>query len=200
MTMPDAQSNPAAIRLAHVSPRVWLALYLAAVVAVTFIHAPAVLAALLAVALVAAGTPRWRLLRRAVVAVLAFNLAVSLGYAAVALWQGTFAAGYLLLANLRVLLLVYLGFWFVARGDLLAALAGWPTATLLTTLAVGQIKTFERLLRDFRYAFASRNLARPRLTDRARHAGAQAQTLLDKSLAASAETAAAMRSRGAFDA
>lgn len=179
--------------------RRWLFAYLAAVVAVTFIHAPAVLAALLALALAGAGTARWRLLRRAVLAVLAFNLAVSAGYAAVALWQGAFSAHYLLLMNLRVLLLVFLGFWFVDRVEVLAALHGWPLAILLATLALGQIRAFERILRDFRHAFESRNLARPRLAARTRHAAAQAQTLLDKSLAASAETAMAMRSRGAFD-
>lgn len=179
--------------------RRWLFAYLGTVVAITFIHVPAALAALLVAALLAAGPARWRLLRKAVLAVLAFNLAVSLGYAAVALWQGVFSAHYLLLMNLRVLLLVFLGFWFIDRVEVLAALRGWPLATLLATLALGQIRAFERILRDFRHAFESRNLARPRLAARTRHAAAQAQTLLDKSLAASAETALAMRSRGAFD-
>lgn len=181
------------------SARRWLFAYLAAVVTITFIHAPAALAALLVAALAAVGPDRWRLLRRTTLAVLAFNLAVSAGYAAISLWQGTFSPHYLLLVNLRVLLLVFLGFWFGARVDVLAALRSWPLATLLATLALGQIRAFERLLRDFCHAFESRNLARPRLAARTRHAAAQAQTLLDKSLAASAETALAMRSRGAFD-
>lgn len=183
----------------RLSPRLRLALYLFAVVAVTFLHAPAALAAFLALAVLAAGRRRWRLLRRTVLAVLAFNLTVSLGYVAIGLWQGSFAADYLLLANLRVLLLVYLGFWFVAATDLLAALSGWPLASLLAALAVGQIKTFERVLRDFRLAFESRNLARPRLIDRGRSAAAQMQTLLDKSIASANDAALAMRSRGAFD-
>jgi cobalt/nickel transport system permease protein len=92
--------------MATLTPRAWLALYLATLVAITFIHQPAVLAALLAVALVAAGRGRWRLLRRSLYAILAFNLTVSAGYVAVALWQGLFAADYLVLANLRVLLMV----------------------------------------------------------------------------------------------
>jgi cobalt/nickel transport system permease protein len=182
-----------------VTPRIWLTFYLGAVVTITFIHAPAMLAALLAIAVAASGTRRWKLLRRALLAILAFNLTISAGYAAVALWQGNFAPGYLLLVNLRVLLLVYIGFWFVASVDLLGALAGWPLATLLFTLSIGQIKTFERILRDFRLAFKSRNLVRPKLADRGRNAAAQAQTLLDKSLASANEAALAMRSRGAFD-
>lgn len=177
----------------------WLAAYLAAVVAVTFVHSPALLAALLAAAIAAAGRERGRLLRRALLAVFAFNLAVSLGYVAVALWRGDFAADYLLLANLRVLLLVFLGFWFVARVNVLAAFAFSPTLSLLATLAAVQAQHFARVARDFRLAFASRNPGPASLADRARHASAQAATLLDKSVAGASETALAMRSRGVFD-
>jgi cobalt/nickel transport system permease protein len=124
---------------------------------------------------------------------------VSLGYILVAHWQGAVSATYLLTINLRVILMVYLGFWFIARGDLLTALAAWPLASLVATLAIGQIKTFERILRDFRLAFASRNVSRPRLRDHHHLAAAQAVTLLDKSLAAANDAALALRSRGAFD-
>ncbi|MDP2196231.1 MAG: hypothetical protein Q8J72_09640 [Rhodocyclaceae bacterium] len=181
------------------SARTWLGLYLAAIVAATFIHAPAVLAALLAIALAAAGATRWLLLRKTLWAVLAFNLTISAGYALVTLWQGGFSADYLWLANLRVVLMVFLGFWFVARFDLPAVLAGWPTATLVFTLALGQIRSLERIIGDFRLALASRSVAPPRLGDRARHAGAQGIALLDKSMAAATESTLAMRSRGAFD-
>lgn len=179
--------------------RRWLAAYLAAVVAITFIHAPTALAALLAAAFAAAAGIRLRLLKRTLLAVLAFNLTVSAGYALLASWRGDFNAGYLLLVNLRVVLLVFLGFWLVARVNLLDALAGWPTATLVATLALGQIRSLERIVADFGLAFTSRNPAPPRLADRVRHAGAQGAALMDKSVAAATESAMAMRSRGAFD-
>ena len=177
----------------------WLLAYFAAVVAVTFIHAPWLLVALLVVALAMSGRGRWKIARRAVLAGLTFNLAVSLGYAAVAQWQGSFSARYLMLVNLRVLLLLFLGFWFVARVNLLEACRFSPTLGFVVTLAAGQIGAFARLLRDFRLAFASRNAAAPALQDRARHAAAQAVQLLDKSVCMAAETALAMRSRGCFD-
>jgi len=182
------------------SARRWLYLYLAVLPAPTFVHDPRLLGAALLVAIAAAGAGRWRILKRAALAILAFNLSVSLGYVLVGLWRGDFHPDWLLVANLRVLLMVYLGFWFVARVSLLAALAGWPTATLVATLALGQARTFERILRDFRYAFASRNIVRPRWRDRRHLAGAQAVALLDKTQAQSTEVALAMRSRGAFDA
>lgn len=177
----------------------WLFVYLAAVVAVTLLHEPWLLAALLAVAFIASGPSRLKILRRAVLAILTFNLTVSLGYAAVSLWQGNFSAQYLLLVNLRVLLLVYLGFWFVARVNLIEACRFSPALSFVVTLAAGQIAAFSRALRDFRLAFVSRHAAAPALSARARHAAAQAGHLLDKSVAMAAETALAMRSRGAFD-
>jgi len=181
------------------NPRRWLAAYLAAVVALTFVHRPLLLAALLALALACSGTGRWLLLRRAFKAVLAFNLSVSLGYLVVALWQERFSATYLLVVNLRVLLLVFLGFWFVSRVNLLQALTLSPTLSFLAALAVGQVAAFSRIVRDFRLAFTSRNCAAITLADRARHASAQASHLFDKSICSAADTAMAMRSRGSFD-
>lgn len=179
--------------------RIWLLLYLTGVVGITFLHHPALLGTLLCIALTFSRKLRWHCLRRAIYGSLTFNLAVSAGYAVVAIMQGTYSTDYLLLLNLRVILLMYLGFWFVARVNLLEALSGWRIATLLAALAVGQIKVFERILNDFRAAFESRNLARPRWRDRTRHAASQVQTLLDKSIANSNEAALAMRSRGVFD-
>lgn len=181
-------------------PRHALYLYLAVLPAPTFIHEPRLLALALFAALILAGSERWRILKKSLLAILAFNLSVSLGVVLIGLWRGSLDVEWLILANLRVLLMVYLGFWFVARVDLLAALRGWPTATLLATLAIGQVRGFERLLRDCRFAFASRNIIRPRLIDRGRHTGAQGAALLDKAQAQASEVALAMRSRGAFDA
>ena len=182
------------------NPRCWLVAYLVAVVAATFVHAPALLAAALALALADAGRDRWRLLKRTLLAILAFNLTVSLGYAAVALWRGDFNPHYLLLVNLRVLLLVFLGIWFAARVDVVAAIGVSPTLTFVATLTLGQLRAFERIVKDFALAFASRSPAPPRLVDRARHAAAQGIALMDKTQAAATESALAMRSRGAFDA
>jgi cobalt/nickel transport system permease protein len=183
----------------QLSPRAWLAAYLLAVVAATFVHEPALLAAALTIAVAAAGRERWKLLRRTLLAILAFNLTVNLGYTAVALWRGDFNAGYLLLVNLRVLLLVFLGMWFAARVDVVAAIGVSPTLTLVATLTLGQLRAFERIVNDFKFAFASRNPAPPRILDRAHHAAAQGIALMDKTMAAATESAMAMRSRGAFD-
>jgi cobalt/nickel transport system permease protein len=181
------------------SARLWLAAYLSAAIALTFVHQPGLLAVLLTLALACSGKERWRLLRRALRAVLFFNLSVSLGYTVVALWQQRFSGAYLVLVNLRVLTLVFLGFWFVARVNLLQALAFSRTLSFVAALAVGQVAAFSRIVRDFGLAFTSRNAAAVNMGDRARHASAQASHLLDKSICGAAETAMAMRSRGCFD-
>jgi len=180
-------------------PRHALYLYLAVLPAPTFIHDPALLGAALLIALGLAGAGRWRILKRSLLAILAFNLSVSLGVVAVGLWRGQIDAGWLLVANLRVLLMVYLGFWFIAKVDLVAACTGWPTLQRIATVAIGQMRVFERLMRDSRFAFATRTITRPRLADRHHHAGAMAVALLDKAQAQATEVALAMRSRGAFD-
>jgi len=184
----------------QLSPRHALYLYLAVLPAPTFVHDWRWLGAGLLLAIIFSGSERWRILRRSLVAIVAFNLGVSLGVAIVGFLQGGIDTTWLLTTNLRVLLMVFLGFWFVSRVDLLAALAGWPTASLIATLALGQIRVFERVLMEFRLAFASRSPVSPGLIARRRQAAAQTVALLDKAQAQSTEVALAMRSRGAFDA
>ena len=179
--------------------RAWLLGYVAAVLAASFVHVPLLLAGGLFGASLAAGPARWRLLKRALLAVLLFNAGVSLAYAVVAWWQARPLLDALLLINLRVLLLVFLGFWLVDRVRLLDALAGWPLLTTIATLALGQIGVYRRLLEDFRLAFRSRNALPPTPLAMLRHAGAQGGALLDKSLHDAEQAAQAMRSRGAFD-
>jgi cobalt/nickel transport system permease protein len=179
--------------------RLWLVAYLAALITATLIHQPLLFAAALGLAFVASGRDRWRLLHRALLAILAFNLTVSLGYAVMSLWRGVFNFDYLLLINLRVLLMVFLGIWFATRVHLVAALGISPTLTLIATLAIGQLRACRQIIADFALAFASRNPAPPRLIDRIHHAAAQGIALMDKTTAAATESALAMRSRGVFD-
>lgn len=176
-----------------------LAIYLGCVVALTFVHDPVWLAAALVAAVVLSGAQRLRLLKRASMSVLAFNLSVSIGYVVIALLQQRFSAEFFLLINLRVLLLVFLGFWFISRVDLLDAFGFSRTLSFVTVLAVGQVIAFNRIIQDFRLAFTSRNASGAGIRDRARHAAAQASCLLDKSVSGASETAMAMRSRGCFD-
>jgi cobalt/nickel transport system permease protein len=181
------------------SDRVGLLAYLAAVVAVTGVHSPAALAGGLAVAVLIAGRRRWRYARRALLAVALFNGVVTLSYAALALWQGRFSGEYVLLLNLRVLLLTYLTFLAADRVNLLRALAFSPTLGYLVSLAYSQSLTFRRVFQDFRQALASRSLEPPSARAVLRHGAATGSYFVDKSLQETAAIGQALRSRGFFD-
>jgi cobalt/nickel transport system permease protein len=182
--------------------RVRLALigYLAGLVVGTSVHQPGLLAAGLALVLVLAGRQWLRILRRAILAVLAFNGVVTASYATLAGLQGNFSLEYVVLVNLRVLLLTTLTFLFVARVNPFRALDFSRSLTFLFTLAYSQAMAFRRVLSDFRLAFQSRCIERAALRDRYRHGAGVGAHLLDKSLHHATEITQVMRSRGFFDA
>jgi cobalt/nickel transport system permease protein len=176
----------------------YLLFYLSAVLAATCVHDPAWLAAGLALTLLAAGGEAWRLLRRVLLAVLAFNAVISLSYAAMA-WMRDFSPWETLLRlNLRVLLLTTLTFLFIARANLFRALDFSKSLTYVLGLAYSQALTFRRAHEDFRLALASRSLRRPGLLDRYRASAAAVSWFLDKSLHAAVQSSQALRSRGFF--
>jgi cobalt/nickel transport system permease protein len=182
-----------------VSARIALLAYAAAVVVGTSVHKPGLLAIAFAGVLMMAGRNWVRILRKASIAVLAFNAVVTLSYAGISALQGTFAWHYVVLVNLRVVFLTCLTFLFVSRVNLFEALMFSRSLTYLFTLACGQAMTLTRVLRDFRLALRSRSIDQPALGDRYRQVASAGVLLLDKSLHDATEITYAMRSRGVFD-
>jgi len=178
-----------------------LVAYLLAVLALGFIHHPALLALALLVALLAAGRARWRYLKRSVLAILAFNLCVSVGYALMQWWQqGQWPWWTLARMNLRVSLMVFLGIWFIHRVNVLRALACSPALMRLAALAAGQAMLFARMVEYYRLASISRSVGmRLPLRQRLHHGARLCTQLVDKSVTAADEAARAMRARGCFD-
>jgi cobalt/nickel transport system permease protein len=177
---------------------VYLLLYLAAVITVTLIHSSLWLAAGLVLVFMMAGRDAARLLRRAVLTVLAFNMVISLSYAVMAWVQDFSPWEALLRINLRVILLTLLTFLFAARVNLFRALDFSKSLTFVLGLAYSQALTFRRAHDDFRLALASRSLKRPRLMDRYRASAAAASWFLEKSLHVATQSSQALRSRGFF--
>ncbi|OYY92523.1 MAG: hypothetical protein B7Y41_15680 [Hydrogenophilales bacterium 28-61-23] len=179
--------------------RAALLLYLIAVLAATLIHDPVWLAAGLGLALLASGRAAAGILRRALLAVLAFNLAISLSYAVMAWLQDFSPWQTLIRLNLRVLLLTVLSFLFIARANLFRALDFSQGLTYVLGLAYSQALIFRRAHEDFRLALDSRSLRRPRLIDRYRASAAATAWFIEKSLHAATQSAQALRSRGFFN-
>lgn len=172
--------------------------YGAGILAGSLVHDPVWLAAGLVLVLAAAGREAWGLLRRALLAILAFNAVISLSYGLMAWWQDISPWETLLRLNLRVLLLTSLSFLFIARANLFRALDFSRSLTYVLALAYSQALTFRRAHDDFRLALASRSLRRPGLLDRYRASAAAASWFLEKSLHAATQSAQALRSRGFF--
>jgi hypothetical protein len=156
--------------------RVALLAYLAAIVLATAVHEIGLLALGLGVVLVLAGRQWLRILRRACIAILFFNLVVTLSYGVIAGLQGTFSLAFVVLVNLRVLLLTCLTFLFVSRVNPFEALAFSRSLTYLFTLAYSQSMAFKY-----------------------RHSASMGVHFLDKSLHRATEITQVMRSRGFFD-
>lgn len=179
--------------------RLGLLAYLAALVLFTTLHEPVVLGAGLAGVLLLAGRRALSVLRRAVLAVLLFNSVVTLSYLALATWRGDLSWHYVLLLNLRVLLLTATTFVLMQRINLFRALAFSSTLSYLLTLSYSQALTLERVLAEFRQALRSRTLGRLGRRAIVRHRAALGGYLMAKSLHDAGEIAGAMRSRGFFN-
>lgn len=179
--------------------RATLLCWLSAVVAITFVHDPRALAALLLIALGAQGASAPGIALRALVAVALVNVTVSIAFVASAWLSGADWMAFVLRLNLRVFLLALLTFWMIRHVDLARAAAPWPSLQFLVVLALGQIRAFTSLLADYRMAFSSRSPTRPSLRVRFGSAGRQASAVLEKAERQSEELNQGMRARGFFD-
>lgn len=180
-------------------PRVFLGAWLLAVVLVTLVHEPAWLAAALAAVLLASGPGRTRLLWRATRGVLAIALVISSGYLVMGWLTASLAWQYLLLLNLRMLLLVLLTAWVVRDVDLDRALHGFPGAQRWLSIVRSQVSVFRRLAAEYRAAVRSRSTLPPTLGQRYRAGAALGLAALDKAMYNSEALTQGMRSRGALD-
>jgi len=179
--------------------RLLLLLYLALVLLATSVHDPWILGGLLAAAALAAGRDLLRIAKRATLAILFFNAVITVSYAALSLWQGSFSGHYLLLMNLRVFLLTFLTFLLVRHINPYRAFAFSRSLLFLTALCTSQVLTMRRLYDEFRLALRSRSIVRPGLRDLYRHGAATAAFFLHKSVSDAGEIARAMTSRGFFN-
>jgi cobalt/nickel transport system permease protein len=177
----------------------FLIVYLVAVFVITLIHDPLVLGVALAGLMLAAGSQRWRIARRALIAIALFNSVVTVSYVLLTLFRGGFSGRYVVLMNARVFLLTFLTFFVVGRVNPFNALAFSRTLTYLFSLAYGHVVTFRRLYEDFRMALKSRTIRRARTRDLYRHGAAAGSFFLEKSLHDTTEITEAMKSRGFFN-
>jgi cobalt/nickel transport system permease protein len=182
-----------------VSQRAWLVAWLAGVMAVTLVHDPVALAVTLAAVVGLTGRGRGALLWRALRLVLPVLVLISFGYLVMSWLTGAPAWGFLLLINLRVLLLALLTAWMVRDVNLDQALEGVPGAQRWLNIVRGQVAVFRRLALEYRLAVRSRSTVPPSLRQRYRAGAALGLAALDKAVHNAEAVTQAMRARGALD-
>lgn len=179
--------------------RIKLLCWLGAVVAASFIHHPAVLAALLLCALIAQGRQGAAVLKRALIAVAVVNLAISLAFIVQAVLNDQPWTMFVLRLNLRVLLLTVLTLWFARAARLERALDFSPSLTFLLVLVRGQVDVLRAMVTDHRQAFVSRNPSTPGLNARMFASARAASAMMCKAECQAEALNHGMRSRGFFD-
>ncbi|WP_292657816.1 hypothetical protein [Nitratifractor sp.] len=128
--------------------------------------------------------------------ILIFNLGLSLGYAAMALWRHETPWEYLFYINLKVYVLTYFVFWFFGRHSIVRLMGFSKDLSYLTTIALSQIVSYKKSFEDFRLAYLSRGL---RLKDKnPRFIARTFEYFLEKSLYDADERTLAMKARGFF--
>lgn len=179
--------------------RAWLCAWLLAVVAATLVHAPAWLGGALGVILMASGRGRGTLALRAFLGVLPVLLVISVGYLVMGWLTQDLAWRFLLLLNVRVLLLALLTAWMVRDVDLDEALQGLPGARRWLSVVRAQRDVLGRLAHEYRAAVLSRSTIAPTLRQRYCAGAALGLAALDKAVYNAEALGQGMRSRGAYD-
>ncbi|MDT8437417.1 MAG: hypothetical protein RQ729_00235 [Wenzhouxiangellaceae bacterium] len=183
--------------------RLLLLAWLAAVVAATLVHAPLLLGSALGLVLVVVfaieGRAAGGIVKRALLAVVLVNLAVSLGFIASAIYTAQPWLVFVTRLNLRVLLIAILTLAMSRHLRLEQALDFHAPSRRLAALIQSQVRVLQSVARDLSDAFASRNPVAVGWSARFRHAGHQAGALMDKTEAQATRLNEGMRSRGYFD-
>lgn len=180
------------------SARWILVAYAVAVFALATVHDARVLAAALGLWLGLAGRDAPRVLRKAVIATGLFSVTVTAAALIVGALQSTPDWAWALRTNLRVLVLTSLTLLTFERVDLARALAPWPAASTLLTLAGAQIRLLQREFDDLRLGLASRTTRRPGAITVARHAGGTGAHFLGRAVHDAEEIGLAMQARGVW--
>lgn len=179
--------------------RIFLALYLVSVIALTLVHDHRFLAGGIALAFLIAGRDVMRISRKAARAIFFFSSVVILSYSIVAGLQGSFSGSYASLVTMRVFLLTFLTFLFASHTNPGKALGFSQSLLFIANLTQSQVLTLRRTLREFQQARESRSPGRLGSRETMRHGASTGAFLFQKSMADTREITHAMRSRGFFN-
>lgn len=178
--------------------RIKLIVYIAIVIAITSIHEiVGYIVIFLIVALISIKNFA-ALIKKVIKSVAIFNLVISLSYAIYSAAVSEVDWLYLLMINLRVVLLTYVTFYLVKVCNIFSALSFSKNLSYLVMLAYSQIVNFRRVYEEMRLAFSSRLLCYNKKYLRYLSMAA-VNLFLFKSMYNAKALSEGMKSRGFFD-
>lgn len=137
-----------------------------------------------------------KLFKRTIIALLMFNLIVSISFIALSLYNGTHPFYSMLLINLRTMTLTFATFWIIEKVNLFNIFSFSKSMTFLLTLSYTQIISFKKILNEFRLALKSRSIKKPSNTNLIQFLSSLTLFFLNSALNNSKEILMAMKSRG----
>ncbi|MCX7760384.1 MAG: hypothetical protein N2Z81_04280 [Hydrogenothermaceae bacterium] len=137
----------------------------------------------------------YRLLKKSIFSILLFNSVVSISY----IFINGFDKDYLLLINLRVIVLTYITFFITSKINLFKALSFSKTLTTLLVLSYSQILTYKKLFEEFNMALTTRAVKELKFSDYLNFYGKVFEFFFDKSTKNVKDISDGMRSRGFFN-
>ncbi|MCX7957591.1 MAG: energy-coupling factor transporter transmembrane protein EcfT [Deltaproteobacteria bacterium] len=175
--------------------KIKLVLYLASVLLITSVHSSLFYLLFLSVLIMSNPKFALRSLLRILFCFAVFNTLITVSYLAYTYIKSEPDLNYILIINLRVLLLTYLTFFFSAHTNLALAFSFSETFSYLFTITYSQILNFMRTRQDLSEAHRSRVIAREKSHIHSL-LGRTINLFFTKSIYNAKETSLAMRSRG----
>lgn len=136
--------------------KLYALIYLLTLIAISLIHSPLILLLLFALIFLSAKGARWHILKRALLVILFFNGAVTIGYLLYGLFAPTHPES-LWLINIRSFTLTYLTFTFLHFVDLHRLFAFSKKSAMFYAFTYAQIKMLEKLFLDYKEGIQSRS-------------------------------------------
>ncbi len=127
-----------------------------------------------------------------------FNLGISLGYLAMALFKDISPWYYILYINLKVFTMTFFVFWFFSKVSIVEFFSFSKELSYLLSITLSQIYSYKKTFEDFRLSYKARFIKnyRQRRNDFIK---VVFSFFLKKSMSDSEQRVLAMRARGFFD-
>lgn len=139
------------------------------------------------------------LLKRSIMAILMFNISISLGYIILSLFRDEPFLSFLILFNLRVFNLTFMTLLFSKSVNIPFLLSFFPTLSFLFTLSLSQIFSYKRSYENFMLSLKSRMIKKMNERNKKEFIATVFGYFFKKVLYDSEEKSLALKARGFFD-